>query len=191
VPVTVEEVFACQALANPAMTIPVTTSEEGLVVHLDAELLDPIDTVLQLEIEGPPEEIIEWIKPDADGDLALAAAVAVVEGGAKLEEIGGQKNIGFWTNAGDRVAWHATLPAGHYRLSAHVAAPAGTKLTIVVGSARADVSVEATGSYQTFVQQDWGELNIGVSGNCRIELQPTPGAWHPINLRRLELSPVD
>ena len=67
VPLTVKEVRGCHALANPETTVPVAIGEEGIVVHLDAELLDPIDTVFVLDIEGPAEEIVNQTLNNAEG----------------------------------------------------------------------------------------------------------------------------
>src|SRR5262249_22428327 len=70
--------------------------------------LDPIATVFELKLAGPPviAEITSFVRSQSDGSLVLTAADATVEGRtAKVETKEGKENIGYWTNAKDIVTW--------------------------------------------------------------------------------------
>ncbi|QDU55634.1 alpha-L-fucosidase [Aeoliella mucimassa] len=188
VPVEVAHVGACRALADPSKTYQVSASEAGVVVQLTGSALDKIDTVLQLDIEGTPTEIIERIVPGADGKVQLTAADAHGEGSVQQEQIDGKTSLGFWTESQDKVAWYLDLPAGRYQLQATVAAPSTSKLTASIGAAKASVAVQSTGSYQEFESQDWGTIEVAKAGECVFELQPVKAGWRPINLRGVTLT---
>jgi len=71
------------------------------------DTLDPIATVVELQLAGPPrvEEPEPVIKPTSSGTILLRAADAAVHGSAQYESGNGHDNIGFWTNVSDYVTW--------------------------------------------------------------------------------------
>ncbi|MCO6045516.1 alpha-L-fucosidase [Aeoliella sp. ICT_H6.2] len=190
VPVEVET-SGCHPLADASRNFDVSKSDAGVVVHLTGDAVDPIDTVVELEISGTPKEIFRRVAPAANGTLVLQAGDAVIEGNAQVESIGNQPNIGFWTDAADVVVWNCKSDKpGKYRLAAEVAAPASSKLVVSVGDAKANVAVKATGGYQDFESQDWGEVELKTSGKFSVKIMPKSGQWQAINLRSLKLTPV-
>ena len=191
VPVEVAGTGKCFALADASKQVTAKATDQGIVVQLAGEALDALDTVVVLEIEGTPAEIVERIKPAADGTLELAAAKAAVDGQAQLEHGPDNPNIGYWTNQADKVSWFATLPAGRYQVTAEVAAPAASKLSLQVGGASTAVAVASTGDYGDYETQDWGVVTFDEGGDCNIVLTPQSGSWNPINLRKVTLKSVD
>lgn len=190
VPVEVET-SGCHLLADASRNFDVSKSDAGVVVHLTGDAVDPIDTVVELEISGTPKEIFRRVAPAANGTLVLQAGDAVIKGNAQVESIGNQPNIGFWTDAADVVVWNCKSDKpGKYRLAAEVAAPASSKLVVSVGDAKANVAVKATGGYQDFESQDWGEVELKTAGKFSVKIMPKSGQWQAINLRSLKLTPV-
>ena len=52
------------------------------------------------------------------------------------------------------------------------------------------LGIEATGSYQTFVRRNLGEIEIPQAGDVTLTVRPDPQQWHAINLRQVSLTPV-
>ena len=94
--------------------LELSAGENGLTIQVPAEAPDKIASVIALELEGKPQPFAHRLRPAADGTLLLNAADAEIEGSAKLEDRGGQPNIGFWLDPETTVYWNADVPAGEY-----------------------------------------------------------------------------
>ena len=109
-------------LAAKDKTLEVSAGENGLTIQVPAEAPDKIASVIALELEGKPQPFAHSLRPAADGTLLLNAADAEIEGSAKLEERGGEPNIGFWLDPKTTVSWNVDLPAGEYNVALQFAA---------------------------------------------------------------------
>jgi alpha-L-fucosidase len=174
-------------------TLQTVTGEGGLVVEVPAELLDPIDTVVVLEVKGKLD--IEKVLPgqDADGTMVLPAPLAEIHGStAQVESKGGQPNIGYWTNARDWVSWQFKIgKGGRFDVMATVATPAqSSRFEVAVGEQKLTAQVEKTGDYETFKTVKLGQVQLE-KGTHELSIKPMRGAWQAINLRSVVLKPAN
>ncbi|MAT72945.1 MAG: hypothetical protein CMJ58_25975 [Planctomycetaceae bacterium] len=191
VPIDVQ-VESCRLLAEPARTFATRKVDAGLAVQLTGDAVDPICSVVELQITGEPTEIITPVRPSADGALVLMAADAVTDGHIQLETIGGRPNLGYWTSDEDTATWNAVIAApGEYRVTAEVAGPEASRWSIEAGDAKLDAATQATGDYHAFATQELGTLQLPGAGAVLVRVRPAAEGWQAINLRKVTLTPVE
>jgi alpha-L-fucosidase len=174
-------------------TLTATAGEGGLTVEVPAEPLDPVDTVVVLEVKGNLD--IEKVLPgqEADGTMVLPASLAEIHGStAQIESKVGQPNIGFWTNARDWVSWQFKLEkGGRFEVVATVATPAeSSRFEVTIGEQKLTAQAAKTGSYETFETVKLGEVRLE-KGTHELSVKPAQGQWQPINLRSIVLKPAN
>ncbi len=166
-------------------------TEDGVVITLPAEALDPIDTVIVLGVRGEVE--IEKVLPKQaeDGTMGLSVVLAEIHGGAQVEDIDGKPNIGFWTAEETWISWdfEITQP-GRFNVTAQIASPGTSKFEIIVGNGKLTAEAPKTGDYHTFKTVELGQISISDKGTCQLSVKPVPGQWNAINLRDIVLKPV-
>jgi alpha-L-fucosidase len=164
---------------------------DGVTISVPAEALDPIATVVVLDVKGKLD--IEKVLPGqaADGTLTLAADLADIHGQAQVETIDGQSSIGWWTNAGDSVSWSFKVSKpGRFDVTATVATPAASsRFEIVAGDQKLPAEVASTGGYQAFKTVKLGTLDLK-RGSTELSVKPVRDGWQAINLRSIVLTPV-
>ncbi|MBP7050554.1 MAG: alpha-L-fucosidase [Phycisphaerae bacterium] len=172
-------------------TLKVTAGEAGVTIDVPAAALDPIDTVIVLEVKGALD--IEKVLPGqaADGTFTLLAEAAEIRGSqAQVESIEGESNIGWWTNPRDSVAWGFKVgKGGRFNVTAVIAAPSASKFEVVTGDQKLSTEVASTGSYQTFKTFELGTIEIK-PGPCELSVKPLRDGWQAINLRSVVLKPA-
>ncbi len=187
-------------LADPAKDLAVSGSGEGKVISLPPTSPSPYAGVVVLELPGKPEVLatVSRIRPNPDGTLVLKAADAELIGESIRVETkgGGEPNIGYWTNAKDYVHWPVQLTkAGTYSVEATFACAPGSEgsdVTLTIGDREYSATVEATASWEDFVTEPVGEIDITQTGPVDFVLKATRmprGAV--VNLRKLVFRPVD
>ncbi len=184
------EVRSAWLLATDKM-LKTTAGEEGVTINVPAESLDPIDTVVVLEVRG--ELDIEKVLPGqaVDGSVILMAELAELRGSqVQVESIGGESNIGWWTNPRESVAWGFKVDkGGWFNVTAVIAAPSASKFEVVAGDQKLSAEVAGTGSYQTFKIFELGSIEIH-PGPCELSVKPLRDGWQAINLRSVVLKPA-
>ncbi|TWT78460.1 Alpha-L-fucosidase [Posidoniimonas polymericola] len=182
---------SCRLLADPGVSFSVTRNEEGLAVELTGKAPDAICSVVELGIEGEPEEVFQWVKPGAGGVLVLSPSDATPTGHVQVESISGEPSFGYWTEPGDTVVWRVATPTGgRFRVSTHAAGPQPTQVRLSAGEGRLTAKVPATSGYQDFQPLALGEIELP-AGQVELEIRPIAEDWSPINLRTLTLTPVE
>jgi alpha-L-fucosidase len=174
-------------------TLRAAAGEGGLVVEVPAEPLDPIDTVVALEVKGRLD--IEKVLPgqEADGTVVLPAPLAEIHGDtAQVESKGGQPNIGLWTNARDWVSWQFKIEkGGRFEVVATIATPAqSSKFEVAVGEQKLAAQVDKTGDYETFKTVKLGQVQLE-EGTHELSIKPVRNQWQAINLRSVVLKPAN
>ncbi|HZO91785.1 MAG TPA: alpha-L-fucosidase [Chthonomonadaceae bacterium] len=162
--------------------------------------LDPVATVIKLELAGPPEveEIASSIAPNRDGSFTLSAADATIRGtAAQLETKDNIPNIGFWTDSNDTVEWTLAVPkAGDYTVEINYACTpenAGSTYRVQVEGAQAGVegTVLSTGDWAAFRSESLpGTVRLSVGGQI-VRVKPLSMPHGAVmNLRSLTLKPA-
>jgi alpha-L-fucosidase len=178
-------------------TLETTAGAEGVTVEVPAEALDPIDTVVVLEVRGEPQVERMLPKQEADGSMILPAPAADVHApgsgaGPQVETIDGQPSLGFWTNARAWIGWAFQIDKpGRFDIVATLATPAASsKFVIAVGEQKLPAEASSTGSYQAFQTVKLGTAELKEKGTYELSIRPVRGQWQPINLRCVVLRPA-
>lgn len=170
---------------------------EGLFVRMPAR--KPCDYAYALRITGSnlrdfhpelaPQAAAPAIVPDARGNVQLAADQADLHGSLRLEERGGQLNIGFWDNPQDEAEWRVrNLAPGTYEITARCASMAGTELEIVVGGRATTARVPFTGSWDEYRVVRFGTVDVPAKGDVRVVARAAvPSEWRAVNVQWIRL----
>ena len=196
VPLT-SKVSKAYLLADRDKALEVASTDQGAQVSVPSAAPDRVASVVVLEIDGTPQ-VIESValKQSDDGALALHAEDADINGSrAKLENRGGQPNIGYWSSARDFVSWQAQITRpGTFEVEIAYACepPGGSNYVIVVGDQKLAGTVKATNAWDDFATEKIGEVKIDKSGPVVVTVKPAgklQGAGL-MNLRSVTLKPV-
>jgi alpha-L-fucosidase len=168
------------------------TQQDGTVrLHLTGDRPDPIDTVVVLELAGPPQ-VDTTIRANAEGVVPLAAAEATVHGSTARYE-GLYDDIGFWTVATDWVSWDfAVEQPGTYDVVLTYACAndtPGSEFEVSVGDQKVTGTIEATGGWGEMVTRELGAFTLA-AGKHTLAVKATkmPG-FAVMNLRSIVLRP--
>ncbi|NLH18337.1 MAG: glycosyl hydrolase, partial [Phycisphaerae bacterium] len=176
--------------------IQISTSEEGLVLGLPKEALDPVATVIVLDIEGELKIEDIGLRQASDGTLTLTAEQAEIhdEGGGSSPQVeaksGGKPNIGFWLDGRDWVSWEFTIvKPGAFEIFGEIASQDSSRFELKIGNETLTANTGATGGYEAFKTMSLGKLKINSTGKTTLEVRPVQQEWKPINIRSLTLKP--
>ncbi|MGH2272226.1 alpha-L-fucosidase [Anaerohalosphaeraceae bacterium U12dextr] len=189
------EVKKAYLLANSA-ALKTQATEEGVVLTLPAQALDPIATVVVVTLSGELKVEKALLSQAADGTIVLPAIQANIHNfngsNAQVEEKGGIPNIGFWTASGVTVDWNFKITKpGRFDLVASTAcANEKSQFQIRVDNQTLNATVMSTGGYESFVDQNLGQIELKTPGEYLLQIKPDNNAWAPINIRSLTLKPA-
>jgi alpha-L-fucosidase len=177
-------------------TVKTAAGDDGLLVSLPAQPLDPVATVVVLDVTGELKVEKVPFGQAKDGTMTLPAELAEVHdvsGGQapRVETKYGKPSIGFWIDARDWIAWsfEITKP-GDFTLTAEIACQADSTFDLKLAGRTLTNRAAATGGYDKFKIIDLGKIAVDAPGPCTVEIHPTPQTWNPINLRSLTLTPI-
>lgn len=150
-------------LGDASRKVTAARGNDGVTLTLPGAAVDPIASVVALEIDGLPDVALPRVHPSGDGVLRLLAEDATILGErAAFEAAADKRCIGFWTNANDRVEWevelatpmHATATVAYACASGN----AGSEVMIACAAPEAPgpealLTVAPTGSWTNFVLQ--------------------------------------
>jgi alpha-L-fucosidase len=170
--------------------------EDNLVVAVARGAVDPVNTVVVLEIVGKPEVAIRSASTAKDGSVELKAVDATVHGEtARYESGDGKDNIGFWTDPQDYVSWDFTIgKAGTFDVEITLACDQGTggsEYAVSVGGQELTGKVKETGSWTDFVTEKLGSVQMGEAGKYTLTVKPsTKPGLAVMNLKAIRLVPA-
>jgi alpha-L-fucosidase len=172
--------------------------EDGVLLRVEGQAFDAIDTVIVLEIKG--ELKVEKVLPKQakDGTLTLGAALADIHNPgygehAFVETIEDKSNIGYWVDERAWVEWKFKVEKkGKFDVFAEIACPAeGSGFEVICGDSKFIASAPDTGDYRKFATVHLGQIEIAERGNSTLAIKPVKGKWNAINLRAVALKPVE
>jgi len=195
-------------LANPTASVqPLYPSAEqpGIsrkpdslaITNLPPTSPDPLDPVLALKLDGPPQPIVTAIKQKDDGALSLLAIDADVHAtNAKLEKKGDHPyNIGYWTNTKDTVSWDTTIThPGKFTVTLEYSLgspPPGSDIQLEFGpnTKPLPIHLDPTKDFLDFKTLPAGEITLP-PGPVTITLRPTKKTGVAVmDLRQITLKP--
>ena len=173
------------------------TGGTAQTVELPAERPDPIDSVVVLRFETPPEvdDPGVLVRQSADGIIVLTAADAEIHGThARYEGREPRGHIGLWTNPEDFVEWILLVnDGGRFDVSVLYSCEpdsAGTEYTVLVGNQKLAGLVNSTGSWRSFRRKSIGVVRLR-EGRYTLAVKPKIMPHGAVmNLREIELKPV-
>jgi len=174
------------------------TGGTAQTVAVPAERPDPIDSVVVLRFETPPEvdDPGVLVRQSADGTIVLTAEDAEVYGThARYEGRGPRGHIGFWTDPEDFVEWILLVEDGdRFDVSVLYSCEpdsAGTEYVVLVGNQKLTGLVNSTGSWRSFRRKSVGIVRLR-GGRYTLTIRPkTVPHGAVMNLRQIELKPVN
>jgi hypothetical protein len=165
-----------------------------------ATIADPLDTVVALKLEGPPQPLDQSIKQSPDGTLTLLATDCDVHAqSAKLEKKGDHPyNIGYWTNLNDTVTWDTTIThPGHFTVTLEYSLggpPPGSEIHLEFGSDKSKtlpIKLDPTKDFLDFKTIPAGSIDLP-AGPITITLRPTKKSGVAVmDLRQITLKLAD
>lgn len=182
-------------LLATGQTLKTQSAAEGVSLVLPKDCPDAIATVIAVQVQGPLQ--IEKIHPkqQADGRIVLSAEVADIHNrmgsSTQVENKAGTANIGYWTDDQSWVEWQFRVDRpGRFTIAADVAAVSDSSAEISAAQKTVSAKFVSTGSYDAFKSQQVGQIEFPQPGVYSLEIRPRKGAWQPINIRRIELTPA-
>jgi alpha-L-fucosidase len=181
--------------------IPWTQNGEGLTVTLPDKKPSAFAVALKIsgkELRGFKPELavppVPVVQPEATGALLLKADEAELQGQQlKLEDRGGQPNVGFWDKADESVNWRIkTNRGGKYRLTASIAtAHDGAVLKVDIAGKAIELHPRSTGAWDKFVETEPVEIELPAGSEQTVKLGARDAAsWKAVNLRSVKLAPM-
>ena len=194
---TQNQIEKVELLGRPG-ELKFTQSAAGLAVELPGGKLSDLTCALRITGSNlkpaPLKATPVMITPDTMGRLTFGADDATLHGtGLKLEEQGGQPDIGYWDNAEEWVSWNAqTAKPGTYQVSATIAAASGdAEFVVGVGGENLSAKIPQTAGWDKFSTTDLGTVEIKSAGDLTVSVRAKDAAsWKPLNLNSVRLTPV-
>ena len=190
VPGLANELKSAELLAG-GVKLTAEKSAAGPVLALPATAPDPICSTIRLLVKGKPEVVEPPVTPDKDGAIRLHPADAHFDGRqVRIQGEGDQTNIGYWNNPKDSISWD--LQADHdgkYLIQIDAAVPDEGSVILIQGIGKLACPIPKTADYGTFQATKVGEVTLPKGTKITLTLCPVADAWHPVNVRKVELIP--
>ena len=168
---------------------------EAVILRVPRAAPDPIASVIALDVVGDVVPVDAVLRQAADGSIALTAADAEIVGSTAKLEGGGEKNIGYWTNARDHLKWSVKVHApGTFDVRVTFACEddsAGSTFELRAGDQSVTGTVAGTGGWQSYRTVDVGTLTANERGTVEFVLKPLRKPRLAVmNMRKIELMPT-
>jgi uncharacterized protein YukE len=130
---------------------------------------------------------------EGDGPQRLPAAKAITHGEQIRYEVGPDRdNLGYWNNASDWAEWELEIGRpGRFKVAAEIAAVASGRFQVVLADRQLEANAPSTGDYGRFQGVELGTVELTSAGKTRVAVRPVPEGWQPMNLKALDLVPLN
>jgi alpha-L-fucosidase len=190
------QVVAAYALTNRSRPLAVSGVNGTPVIALPPYAPDNRDTVIALELDGPPRVDATIITQGSDAPFELDYVSAITAGKAvKRFNRDGKFHIGKWTGPEDSVTWRVLISQnGEYNVRIRYSAreeSQGAKYMIRVGNQTVAGTVVPTGEGYQYKTFDLGTVKLSKAGLSTVQIKPAAEYNHNLMfLQTLELTPV-
>ncbi|HEX8914942.1 MAG TPA: hypothetical protein VF796_21495, partial [Humisphaera sp.] len=160
-----------------------------------AARVDPIATVVAVELDGEPRTAPLAVAPAADGSYLLHARDAVVTGvNLRYEPEAIKNTLGYWTNPQDGADWVVRVDKpGTYEVEALQGCgknSGGSLVEFTVAGQTLPMTVQDTGHFQNFVPRVLGKVKLDAGTHAlSVRVRQKKGAA-VMDLRQVTLKPV-
>lgn len=164
--------------------------KSDLVIEVPARAPDPINTVIELEIEGTPDVISNMPLQDSGGEVLLQAAMADIHNRgygtlAVLSGLGAEAFVDSWEDPGTRLEWMFGLnKGGRFRIEVEYRSACATALRLECGEDVAELELPASAAFSWF---EAGDIRLPETSHLLIALRAAAEGWSPLELRGLRL----
>jgi alpha-L-fucosidase len=178
-------IISANALAT-GQRLTTHKNEDGSREIAKPDVLDPIATVIELKLSGPPivNDTASAIDPSTDHSFELKAAEAKILGHILvLEGEHGAENLGYWMDPSDKAQWIVNVPeksATDYRVEVEFACPPG------VGGSRYAIEVDGKETGIGGIVAETGAWNAYRRATLESNLKLTPG-YHTVQIVALAM----
>ena len=180
-------------LAESKTKLKAKRVEGDVVINVPSKAIDPVNTVIVLEIEGKPEAISVPIAQLKNGNVLLKAVDADLHGEKiKYESGNGKNNLGFWTNQKDWAGWNIKVASGGtFEVVLEYAIPkniAGSTFVVSVGKQTLNGTVKSTGDWAKFEKFPLGKIDLEKNKSLEVSIKPTKLTGYAfMNLKAIHL----
>jgi alpha-L-fucosidase len=166
---------------------------DGLAVLVTNAPSLPLSSVVVVKLRGALDLEPEFVVQAEDGSIQLRPHDAAYRGRRILHQPGpGGGNVGVWQDPNDWVEWQINVTnPGKFRLKGDFSARNPARLVFAAGDQTLRLSVPATGDYRTYRSADVGTIEIAQPGVVILAVRAVREDWRPVNLKNLQLSPVE
>ncbi|MBN2091767.1 alpha-L-fucosidase [candidate division KSB1 bacterium] len=171
----------------------VTADLSGVVVELPTNAPDPINSVIDLEVEGELQVESNMPAQTGDGSITLPALMADIHNRgygihAKLSGKGDTAFISNWQEEKSRIEWMFRLDKpGKFNIEAELSSAADAQMNVKCGEVKIEVLLKGTGNLPSFKNIKLGQISLEKPGNNLLEISPVEGKWQDVNLKTIRL----
>lgn len=184
-------------LGQPGQTLMVRRKDEDILVQLPpGGAPDPIDTVIELKLQGRPIVPPPVVLTEAGKPVQLDYLTALTVGNmVKRFNRGGGFHLSKWMAPADGAVWRLNITKpGRYQVrlkSAALPEWAGGKFVVGVGGKDFSATVEASPQPYAYQSHDLGIAELSKPGEYRVYIHPSETLTHDLMyLESIELIPV-
>jgi alpha-L-fucosidase len=191
------EVRSAHLLIDPSRKLSIAKQNGNILVTVPASAPDTRDTVIALELDGPPLVDQPIVTQDSDTGFELNYLTAVTSGKTKKRfNRDGGFHIAKWTAPEDSVAWHLSVSsAGKYLVKIRYAARNDWRdgeYVLTVGAQQVKSVVRPTGDWYQYASFDIGSITFPKAGQYKLEVKPAGAYNHYLMyLESLQLVPAE
>lgn len=189
------ELRSAYALADPSSKLTLQRIDGNVAITLPAKPLDELDTVIVLQLDGPPRVDPPVITQDTESPFELDCQPAVTSGKAvKRFNRDGKFHIAKWTGPSDAITWHLLVSqAGQYQVRIRYSArkeSSGAKYVVTVGGQTLTGAVVETGEGYQYKTFDLGAVKLAKAGSYIVQIKPAAESGHNLMFfQQLDLVP--
>jgi alpha-L-fucosidase len=189
------EVRSARLLAEPARKLDVSRKDDVISVGVGATGWDEFDTVVALELAGPPQTDPPLITQGSDDEFQLDYQRAVTSGKAvKRFNPDGGFHISKWTAPEDACEWHLLVsqPGRYQVLISYAASPesAGREYVVRIGAQDFAAQVVPTGDGYSFRESEIGIVELRKPGPMIVRMTPKGSGTNLMYLQHVLLRQV-
>ena len=192
------DVIACHLLADPARKFEVgRAGKTGLAVRLTGDAPDPIASVVVLQVRGEPNSLIRATPQGEDGRVVLKAVDADIHSRMntepRVESQDENANLGYWKDPTAWVQFKFQLnKPGTFNVILNTSSTAdSSRLRVEIGDEQLRVPIPNTGDYGTYKETPAGRVTFTKPGVYEVDVRPREEGWQAVNLRSIQLVPVE